>query len=225
MHTILLVEDERTLRELVGDYLTRRSGGQWRVLPAADGGEALLLAASQPLDLAILDVMLPDIDGFALCRELRAGSDLPILLLSARSAEEDRLRGYGLGADDYMTKPFSQAELFAKAAALLRRSKGEMGRDLLVSGGVAVDIPAHAALVDGRRVDLPPKELAILRLLLEERGRVLRREDLLLRLWGWDYEGSDRVVDTHVKNLRRALGPWARCLKTVFKTGYKWEEE
>lgn len=225
MHTILLVEDERTLRELVGDYLTRRSGGQWRVLPAADGGEALLLAASQPLDLAILDVMLPDIDGFALCRELRAGSDLPILFLSARSAEEDRLRGYGLGADDYMTKPFSQAELFAKAAALLRRSKGEMGRDLLVSGGVAVDIPAHAALVDGKRVDLPPKELAILRLLLEERGRVLRREDLLLRLWGWDYEGSDRVVDTHVKNLRRALGPWARCLKTVFKTGYKWEEE
>ena len=225
MHTILLVEDERTLRELVGDYLTRRSGGQWRVLPAADGGEALLLAASQPLDLAILDVMLPDIDGFALCRELRSGSDLPILFLSARSAEEDRLRGYGLGADDYMTKPFSQAELFAKAAALLRRTKGEMGRDLLVSGGVAVDIPAHAALVDGRRVDLPPKELAILRLLLEERGRVLRREDLLLRLWGWDYEGSDRVVDTHVKNLRRALGPWARCLKTVFKTGYKWEEE
>lgn len=225
MHTILLVEDERTLRELVGDYLTRRSGGQWRVLPTADGGEALLLAASQPLDLAILDVMLPDIDGFALCRELRSGSDLPILFLSARSAEEDRLRGYGLGADDYMTKPFSQAELFAKAAALLRRSKGEMGRDLLVSGGVAVDIPAHAALVDGRRVDLPPKELAILRLLLEERGRVLRREDLLLRLWGWDYEGSDRVVDTHVKNLRRALGPWARCLKTVFKTGYKWEEE
>ena len=225
MHTILLVEDERTLRELVGDYLTRRSGGQWRVLPAADGGEALLLAASQPLDLAILDVMLPDIDGFALCRELRSGSDLPILFLSARSAEEDRLRGYGLGADDYMTKPFSQAELFAKAAALLRRSKGEMGRDLLVSGGVAMDIPAHAALVDGKRVDLPPKELAILRLLLEERGRVLRREDLLLRLWGWDYEGSDRVVDTHVKNLRRALGPWARCLKTVFKTGYKWEEE
>ena len=225
MHTILLVEDERTLRELVGDYLTRRSGGQWRVLPAADGGEALLLATSQPLDLAILDVMLPDIDGFALCRELRSGSDLPILFLSARSAEEDRLRGYGLGADDYMTKPFSQAELFAKAAALLRRSKGEMGRDLLVSGGVAVDIPAHAALVDGKRVDLPPKELAILRLLLEERGRVLRREDLLLRLWGWDYEGSDRVVDTHVKNLRRALGPWARCLKTVFKTGYKWEEE
>ena len=225
MHTILLVEDERTLRELVGDYLTRRSGGQWRVLPAADGGEALLLAASQPPDLAILDVMLPDIDGFALCRELRSGSDLPILFLSARSAEEDRLRGYGLGADDYMTKPFSQAELFAKAAALLRRSKGEMGRDLLVSGGVAVDIPAHAALVDGKRVDLPPKELAILRLLLEERGRVLRREDLLLRLWGWDYEGSDRVVDTHVKNLRRALGPWARCLKTVFKTGYKWEEE
>ena len=225
MHTILLVEDERTLRELVGDYLTRRSGGQWRVLPAADGGEALLLAASQPLDLAILDVMLPDIDGFALCRELRSGSDLPILFLSARSAEEDRLRSYGLGADDYMTKPFSQAELFAKAAALLRRSKGEMGRDLLVSGGVAVDIPAHAALVDGKRVDTPPKELAILRLLLEERGRVLRREDLLLRLWGWDYEGSDRVVDTHVKNLRRVLGPWARCLKTVFKTGYKWEEE
>lgn len=219
---ILVVDDEPEIADLVGVYL--RSEG-FTVHTCGTAREALEALERQTMDLAILDVMLPDIDGFALCRELRSGSDLPILFLSARSAEEDRLRGYGLGADDYMTKPFSQAELFAKAAALLRRSKGEMGRDLLVSGGVAVDIPAHAALVDGRRVDLPPKELAILRLLLEERGRVLRREDLLLRLWGWDYEGSDRVVDTHVKNLRRALGPWARCLKTVFKTGYKWEEE
>lgn len=219
---ILVVDDEPEIADLVGVYL--RSEG-FTVHTCGTAQEALDTLERQSVDLAILDVMLPDIDGFALCRELRSGSDLPILFLSARSAEEDRLRGYGLGADDYMTKPFSQAELFAKAAALLRRSKGEMGRDLLVSGGVAVDIPAHAALVDGKRVDLPPKELAILRLLLEERGRVLRREDLLLRLWGWDYEGSDRVVDTHVKNLRRALGPWARCLKTVFKTGYKWEEE
>ena len=220
--TILVVDDEQEIADLVAVYLKNEG---YRVQLCGNAAAALACIVTNKPDLAILDVMLPDIDGFALCRELRSGSDLPILFLSARSAEEDRLRGYGLGADDYMTKPFSQAELFAKAAALLRRSKGEMGRDLLVSGGVAVDIPAHAALVDGKRVDLPPKELAILRLLLEERGRVLRREDLLLRLWGWDYEGSDRVVDTHVKNLRRALGPWARCLKTVFKTGYKWEEE
>ena len=220
--TILVVDDEKEIADLVAVYLKNEG---YRVQLCGTAAAALACIETNKPDLAILDVMLPDIDGFALCRELRSGSDLPILFLSARSAEEDRLRGYGLGADDYMTKPFSQAELFAKAAALLRRSKGEMGRDLLVSGGVAVDIPAHAALVDGKRVDLPPKELAILRLLLEERGRVLRREDLLLRLWGWDYEGSDRVVDTHVKNLRRALGPWARCLKTVFKTGYKWEEE
>ena len=191
MHTILLVEDEAPLRELIGDYFTAKSGGQWRLLPAADGTEGLLLARSQPVDLFILDVMLPDMDGFSLCQELRRQGDVPILFLSARTAEEDRLRGYGLGADDYMTKPFSQAELFAKAGALLRRSKGEAGRQVLSSGGVELDILAHTLSVDGERVDAAPKELAILRLLLESRGQVLRREDLLLRLWGWDFEGSD----------------------------------
>lgn len=223
MHTILLVEDEAPLRELIGDYLTAKSGGEWRILPAADGTEALLLAESQPLDLAVLDVMLPDMGGFAVCRALRKKNDLPILFLSARTAEEDRLRGYGLGADDYMTKPFSQAELFAKMAALLRRSTGMTGRQVLSSGGVALDVPAHAVTVDGVRVELAPKEIALLRLLLERPGQVLRREDLLLRLWGWDFEGSDRVVDSHIRQLRRALGPWARCIRTVFKTGYKWE--
>lgn len=205
MHTILLVEDEAPLRELICDYLTAKSGGEWRVLPAADGTEGLLLAGSQPVDLAVLDVMLPDIDGFAVCQALRKKGGMPILFLSARAAEEDRLRGYGLGADDYMTKPFSQAELFAKIAALLRRSKGLAGRQVLASGGVALDVPAHAVTVDGVRVELAPKEIA------------------LLRLWGWDYEGSDRVVDSHIRQLRRALGPWARCIRTVFKTGYKWE--
>lgn len=223
MYTILLVEDERPLRELISDYLTVKSARQWQVLPAPDGAEALLLAASQPIDLAILDVMLPDTDGFTVCRELRKRRDVPILFLSARTSEEDRLRGYGLGADDYMTKPFSQAELFAKAGALLRRSKGLTGKQVLVSGGVSLDVLAHTASVDGQPVDLAPKELAMLRLLLEAKGQVLRREDLLLRLWGWDYEGSDRVVDGHVKKLRQALGPQARHIKTVFKTGYKWE--
>ena len=223
MHTILLVEDEAPLRELIGDYFTAKSGGQWRLLPAADGTEGLLLARSQPVDLVILDVMLPDMDGFSLCQELRRQGDVPILFLSARTAEEDRLQGYGLGADDYMTKPFSQAELFAKAGALLRRSKGEAGRQVLSSGGVELDILAHTLSVDGERVDAAPKELAILRLLLESRGQVLRREDLLLRLWGWDFEGSDRVVDSHIRRLRKLLGPWSGCIRTVFKTGYKWE--
>ena len=223
MHTILLVEDEAPLRELIGDYFTAKSGGQWRLLPAADGTEGLLLARSQPVDLVILDVMLPDMDGFSLCQELRRQGDVPILFLSARTAEEDRLRGYGLGADDYMTKPFSQAELFAKAGALLRRSKGEAGRQVLSSGGVELDILAHTLSVDGERVDAAPKELAILRLLLESRGQVLRREDLLLRLWGWDFEGSDRVVDSHIRRLRKLLGPWSGCRRTVFQTGNKLE--
>ncbi|MDE6880774.1 MAG: response regulator transcription factor [Oscillospiraceae bacterium] len=224
MYTILLVEDESALRELIADYLTGKSFHQWCVLPACDGAEALLLAASQPVDLAILDVMLPDTDGFAICRTLRKWADMPILFLSARVSEDDRLQGYGAGADDYMTKPFSQAELYAKAEALLRRSKGLTGNQVLASGGVTLDILAHAAEAEGRRLELAPKELAILRLLLESRGQVLRREDLLLRLWGWDYEGSDRVVDSHVKKLRQALGPQACHIKTVFKTGYKWEE-
>lgn len=224
MYTILLLEDEAPLQALICDYLTARSQQQWRVLPASDGAEALLLAASQPIDLAILDVMLPDLDGFSVCRELRKKGDFPILFLSARASEEDRLRGYGVGADGYMTKPFSQAELFAQAGALLRRSKGLAGTQLLTSGGVTLDVLAHTAEADGRRLELAPKELAILRLLLENKGQVLRREDLLLRLWGWDYEGSDRVVDSHIKKLRQALGPYARNIRTVFKTGYKWEE-
>ena len=222
MSRILIIEDETSIADLERDYL-ELSGFEVEI--ENDGEEGLKRALGEDFNLLILDLMLPGVSGFDICRQVREEKNVPIIMVSAKKDDIDKIRGLGLGADDYMTKPFSQAELFAKAAALLRRSKGEMGRDLLVSGGVAVDIPAHAALVDGKRVDLPPKELAILRLLLEERGRVLRREDLLLRLWGWDYEGSDRVVDTHVKNLRRALGPWARCLKTVFKTGYKWEEE
>lgn len=217
---ILVVDDEPEIADLVTVYLR---GEGFQVFPCGNGAEALAVLEKEKIDLAVLDVMLPDIDGFAVCQALRKKGGMPILFLSARAAEEDRLRGYGLGADDYMTKPFSQAELFAKIAALLRRSKGLAGRQVLSSGGVALDVPAHAVTVDGVRVELAPKEIALLRLLLEQQGQALRREDLLLRLWGWDYEGSDRVVDSHIRQLRRALGPWARCIRTVFKTGYKWE--
>ena len=218
--TILVVDDEKEIADLVELYLSNEG---YRVEKFYEALPALDYTRREEPALAVLDVMLPDIDGFAVCQALRKKGGMPILFLSARSAEEDRLRGYGLGADDYMTKPFSQAELFAKVAALLRRSKGLAGRQVLASGGVALDVPAHAVTVDGVRVDLAPKEIALLRLLLEQQGQVLRREDLLLRLWGWDYEGSDRVVDSHIRQLRRALGPWARCIRTVFKTGYKWE--
>lgn len=221
--TILLAEDERDMREVLCDYFTAKSGGELTMISAPDGNTALHLIETQPFDLLLLDIMLPGTDGFALCRAAREQGDAPILFVTAREDEQDKLHGYSLGADDYVVKPFSLAVLYAKAQALLRRSRGMTATEVLIAGALVLDPARGTVTADGQRIDLPPKEFALLRVLMERRNRVLTRDELLNLAWGWDFDGSDRVVDSHIKKLRRALGTHADCIKTVVKRGYKLE--
>ena len=221
--TILLAEDERDMREVLCDYFTAKSGGELTMISAPDGNTALHLIETQPFDLLLLDIMLPGTDGFALCRAARERSDAPILFVTAREDEQDKLHGYGLGADDYVVKPFSLAVLYAKAQALLRRSRGMTAAEVLRAGALELTPARGTVTADGQRIDLPPKEFALLRALMERKNRVLTRDELLDLAWGWDYDGTDRVIDGHIKKLRRALGKHADCIKTVVKRGYKLE--
>ena len=221
--TILLAEDEQAMREVITDYFTAKSGGELTMISAPDGNTALHLIETQPFDLLLLDIMLPGTDGFALCRAAREQGEAPILFITAREDEQDKLHGYSLGADDYVVKPFSLAVLYAKAQALLRRSRGMTATEVLIAGALVLDPARGTVTADGQRIDLPPKEFALLRVLMERRNRVLTRDELLNLAWGWDFDGSDRVVDSHIKKLRRALGTHADCIKTVVKRGYKLE--
>ena len=221
--TILLAEDERDMREVLCDYFTAKSGGELTMISAPDGNTALHLIETQPIDLLLLDIMLPGTDGFALCRAAREQGDAPVLFVTAREDEQDKLHGYGLGADDYVVKPFSLAVLYAKAQALLRRSRGMTAAEVLRAGELELDPARGTVTADGQRIDLPPKEFALLRALMERKNRVLTRDELLDLAWGWDYDGTDRVIDGHIKKLRRALGKHAECIKTVVKRGYKLE--
>ena len=211
------------MREVVADYLTEKSAGAWTVETAADGDTALAMIEQRTFDLLLLDVMLPGTDGFALCRAARQQGDVPILFVTAREDEQDKLHGYGLGADDYVVKPFSLAVLYAKAQALLRRAKGLTQGDMLIAGALVLDPARGTVTVGGQPVALPPKEFALLRALMERKNRVLTRNELLNLAWGWDFYGTDRVVDSHIKKLRKALGAHASCIKTVVKQGYKLE--
>ena len=221
--TILLAEDERDMREVLCDYFTAKSGGELTMISAPDGNTALHLIETQPFDLLLLDIMLPGTDGFALCRAAREQGAAPVLFVTAREDEQDKLYGYDQGADDYVVKPFSLAVLYAKAQALLRRSRGMTAAEVLRAGALELNPARGTVTADGQRIDLPPKEFALLRALMERKNRVLTRDELLDLAWGWDYDGTDRVIDGHIKKLRRALGKHAECIKTVVKRGYKLE--
>lgn len=221
-YKVLLVEDEPGLREIAADYFSAQADG-CILHTAADGAQALERLAENDYDLLLLDVMLPELDGFTLCRAVRRKSDVPVVFLTARVAEEDKLQGYGLGADDYLTKPFSLPVLYAKVMALIRRDKGLVRSERITVGPLSLDPRAGLAWADGQALELPPKAFALLRLFLENPGRLLTRETLLARIWGYDFEGSDRVVDNHVKKLRHALGARADCIKTVVRAGYRLE--
>lgn len=218
---ILLVEDDRQLREIITDYITARTDEPMELYCAPDGAAALALFDRQPMDLVLLDVMLPDIDGFSLCREWRAKSAVPILFLTARQREEDQLYGYALGCDDYLPKPFSLAVLYAKILALLKRSKDMVLNRQLVCGAITVDLLTMQVTANGETVTLAPKEYALLKYLLEHKNWVVSRETLLDHVWGYDYFGSDRVVDNHIKKLRKALGTAGAQIKTVIGRGYR----
>ena len=221
-YRIMVAEDEPKLREVVCDYLLSRGDVP---VPAGDGLEALALAEEDGnFDAVVLDVMMPGLDGFAVCRALRRRSAVPILFLTALSDEEDKLWGYELGADDYITKPFSLSLLYAKVTALIRRDRGGvLTGDTLRCGDLEVSLSSRRVRAGGRELSLTPKEYSLLTCLMRNRNMVMSREQLLVTCWGYDYEGESRAVDTHIRRLREKLGPYGVCIKTVIKAGYKLE--
>ena len=223
-YRILLVEDDAQIRETVEDYFTGKEEDEIEIIYAKDGLEGMEAAIAAQFDLAILDIMLPGMDGFALCRELRRVSVVPIIFLTARGSEEDKLRGYLMGADDYVVKPFSLAVLYAKVKALIKREKGMVGSSVLQAGDIQLDPAKYTVIVGEELVDITPKEYALLRYLMEHKGRVCGREELLIAIWGYDFEGTDRVVDNHIKKLRKLLGKSGTQIKTIRRAGYKIEE-
>lgn len=220
-HNILIAEDEPKLLAVVCDYF--HSKGDHPV-PAKNGMEALKLAEDTVFDGVLLDIMMPGLDGLSVCRSLRKHSDVPIIFLTALSDEEDKLLGYELGADDYVTKPFSLAVLYAKITALINRSHGSiMTGDRLSAGDIQVNLSSQRVFVNEKEVSLTPKEYALLLCLMRNKNMVLSREQLLIKCWGYDYDGDSRAVDTHIRRLRSKLGNAADCIKTVIKSGYKLE--
>ena len=218
---VLVVDDDVKTVELVRLYLNRDG---YRVLTAYDGVEALRLARESRPDLIVLDLMLPGIDGLQICRTLRNESDVPIIMLTARTTDQDKLTGLDLGADDYMTKPFSPRELAARIRAVLRRLPGERGPTEIKHGDLTVNSLKHEASLAGRPLNLTTVEFKLLGVLIKEPGRVFSRGQLIEKAFGYDFEGFDRTIDVHILNLRRKLEPepsHPRYIKTVYGAGYK----
>ena len=219
-YTILLAEDQKKLRDVVRDYFAAHGVA---CDLARDGAEALDLLRDHDYDAVLLDVMMPNLDGFSVCKAVRESSNVPIVFLTALAGEDDTLRGYELGADDYVTKPFSLAVLHAKTTALIRRSRGGAAEGTLRCGAIAAELGTRTVLVNGVEVKTAPREYDLLLCLMRHQGRALSRSQLLDKVWGIDFEGDERAVDVQVKNLRAALGSAGKQLKTVFKVGYKLE--
>ena len=219
MANILIVEDERGMRDIIADYM--RKGGH-ACFTAANGVDALVTLKNHPMDLMILDVMMPHLDGFSVCKMAREMSELPIIMLTAKSGEEDKLKGYDYGADDYMTKPFSPKVLQAKVNALLRRSS-PASAGAIAAGKILLQPGAHKVYLDGQELTLTHKEYELLSFLMANPGQIFSREQLLNRVWGYDFEGTTRTVDTHIKTLRQKLGDEGRHIVTLIRSGYKFE--
>lgn len=221
MYKILVVEDECRLLEAISDYLSAKT---FDVCGAKDGKEALEYLENKSFDLLLLDVMIPHMDGFAVCKTVRKKSDVPIIFITARCSEGDQLHGFALGADDYIIKPFSLPVLYAKCKAIIERNKGANKESIIRCGGIEINLTQYKVFVKGKEVILPMKEFEMLLYMVENKNQVLTRGQILNRIWGYDYYGDSRVVDTHIKRLRKALGLAAKYIKTVIKVGYQFTE-
>ncbi|WP_314589352.1 response regulator transcription factor [Paenibacillus terrigena] len=222
--SILLVEDDVLMREFITDYFKKE---QWDVYEAENGREALEIFEQAMMDLIVLDIMMPEMDGWSVCRKIRQKSDVPIIIITARTEDDDQIMGFELGADEYVTKPFSPKVLVARAIALMKRTEGTIGRenDILTYGHITVDRRAHSVMVSETFINLSPKEYELLLVFMKHDGQVLSRDYLLNAVWGFDYFGDLRTVDTHVKKLRAKLGSEGRFIRTVIRSGYKFEME
>ena len=220
---VLVVDDESRMRKLVRDFLVKSN---YDVLEAEDGEEALdIFYKQKDIALIVLDVMMPKMDGWQVCREVRTYSKVPIIMLTARADERDELQGFQLGVDEYISKPFSPKILVARIEAILRRTNQADTGEILSYGGILVDMAAHQVLIDGRPVDLSYKEFELLAYFVENKGIALSREKILNNVWNYDYFGDARTIDTHVKKLRSKMGDKGDLIKTIWGMGYKLEAE
>ena len=218
---ILVVDDESRMRKLVKDFLTKKN---FQVLEAGNGEEAMdIFYEEKDIALIILDVMMPKMDGWEVCREIRKNSKVPIIMLTARSDERDELLGFDLGVDEYISKPFSPKILVARVEAILRRTGQNNPEDVISAGGIVIDKAAHLATVDGKPMELSFNEFELLTYFLENQGIALSREKILNSVWNYDYFGDARTIDTHVKKLRSKMGDKGEYIKTVWGMGYKFE--
>lgn len=218
---ILVVDDESRMRKLVKDFLTR---SDFDVLEAEDGGKALdIFYREKEIALIILDIMMPVMDGWEVCREIRQYSKVPIIMLTAKSGEQDELQGFQLGVDEYISKPFSPKILVARVEAILRRTSQFGEEENLSAGGIVINKSAHSVSIDGHPVDLSYKEFELLTYFLENKGIALSREKILNNVWNYDYFGDARTIDTHVKKLRSKLGDKGVYIKTIWGMGYKFD--
>lgn len=219
---ILVVDDESRMRKLVKDFLLKSN---FEVMEAEDGEQAVdIFFREKDIALIVLDVMMPKMDGWQVCQEIRAYSKVPIIMLTAKSDERDELQGFRLGVDEYITKPFSPKILVARIEAILRRTNQIGAEQTLECGGIQVDKTAHLVTIDGREIDLSYKEFELLTYFIENKGIALSREKILNSVWNYDYFGDARTIDTHVKKLRSKLGEHGNMIKTIWGMGYKLEE-
>ena len=220
---ILVVDDDSRMRKLVRDFLEREG---YTVLEAGDGMEAMeIFYEEKDIALIILDVMMPRMDGWQTCREIRESSQVPIIMLTARSEEHDELQGFNLGVDEYISKPFSPKILVARVGAILRRAHAIGSEEELDAGGIVIDKAAHQVRIDGKEIELSFKEFELLTYFVENQGIALSREKILNNVWDYDYFGDARTIDTHVKKLRSKLGEKGNYIKTIWGMGYKFEVE
>ncbi len=222
MHTVLLVEDEKRMREIVATYFISEG---YNVLEASNGLEAIEIYEQEEVDLVLLDIMMPQIDGWTVCKRLRTKSDVPIIIITARSEDEDKLLGFDLGSDDYVTKPFSPKVLVARAEALLKRAQGRVTGDegLVKAGDVSINTNSREVKVSGMSINLSPKEYDLLLFMMKNKNKVMTRQMILDQVWGFDYFGDLRTVDTHVKKLRSKMDSSAGMIRTIIRAGYMFE--
>ena len=225
MYRILTVDDEERIRALIRKYAEFEGH---EVTEAADGMEAVKLCREKTFDIIIMDIMMPELDGFSAVREIRKFSETPIIMLSARGEEYDKLNGFGLGIDDYVVKPFSPKELMMRIDAVMKRSRpaaapAENKHEIVEIEGLKADITARLVYVDGKRVDMSPKEYDLFFYMLKNKGIALSREKLITEVWGYDFYGDDRTLDTHIKLLWKSLGEYARLIVTLRGVGYRFE--
>lgn len=220
MYNILVVDDEEKIRLLIRKYAEYEGN---TVTEVSCGLDAIQVALEKDFDIIILDIMMPDLDGFSVCREIRKKKKTPIIMLSARGEEYDRIHGFEIGVDDYVVKPFSPKELMLRIGAVLKRSS-DSSSETMTMDGLTIDFSARIVTVDGKKVDLTPKEYELLFYFAKNKGIALTREKLISNVWGYDFYGDDRTLDTHIKLLRKNLGPYSRFIVTLRGVGYRFEE-